>query len=83
MENPGVPGSTRKALIFRGDFRVSAMTIVTQALAPFVMKTFEPSRTYPSPSSRANVESPPASEPAPGSVRANAPAPFPAESIGR
>src|SRR3990172_6859721 len=48
-----------------------------------VMKTFEPSRTKCPPSSRANVDSPPASEPAPGSVRANAPAPFPPESIGR
>ena len=82
-ENPFVPGSTRKALTLRGDFCVSAMTIVTQACSPFVMKFFDPSRMNPSPFSRANVDRPPASEPAPGSVSANAPAPFPPESIGR
>src|SRR3990172_6809273 len=73
--NPGVPGSTRKALIFRGDFCVSARTIETQACAPFVMKTFEPSRTKCPPSSRANVDSPPASEPPPPPLKAPPPPP--------
>ncbi len=51
------------------DRSVDANTVYWEACAPFVMKHFRPFSTYPSPSRRAVVAIPPASEPAPGSVR--------------
>src|SRR4030067_229352 len=44
-EYPGIPGSTRKALIrFFGSFSVTAMTMVTPAREPLVMKPLLPCR---------------------------------------
>src|SRR4030067_802115 len=83
-EYPGIPGSTRKALIrFFGSFSVTAMTMVTPAREPVVMNPLLPFRTYASPSRRATVEIPKASDPAEGSVSANAPVTVPEARAGR
>ena len=52
---------------------VLAVITYVPACPAFVMKRFAPSSTQESPSSRAVVLVPPASEPAPGSESANAP----------
>src|SRR3990172_3873440 len=70
-ETPGVSRGTTKAdkPLCARDRSVDANTVYWEACAPFVMKHFRPFSTYPSPSRRAVVAIPPASEPAPGSVR--------------
>ena len=67
---PGVPFSTRKALIPRGPFARSVWvkTRVAAASRPVETKIFRPSRMYASPSRRACVLWLVASEPASGSV---------------
>ncbi len=67
---PGVPLSTRKALIPRGPFAlpVWAKTRAAAASRPLLTKIFRPSSTYASPSRRASVVWFVASDPASGSV---------------
>ena len=78
LEYPRVPLSTRKALIcFPGSFCVTAVTMATFARDPLVMKFLLPFSTYASPSGTATVEIPKASDPAEGSVIANAAFPSP------
>ena len=67
---PGVSGSVR------------AKSRNVEACAPFVIHCFEPVMRQPSPSGSARVRSEPASEPASGSVSANAPIPSPRASGG-
>ena len=67
---PGVPFSTRKALMPRGPFvrSVWAKTRAAFASRPLLTKIFRPSSRYASPSRRASVLWLVASEPASGSV---------------
>ncbi len=63
---------------------VTAVTVTRPVMSvpELVMKHFEPLITHSSPSRTAVVRVPPASEPAPGSVRPNAPRTSPAHSRG-
>ena len=85
-ENPGIVDSTTNALIPRvpAARSVFAYTNNTSAIGPFVMKIFRPFNTNSSPSRTAVVAiDPNASDPAPGSVNANAPTADPSHSPGR
>ena len=76
---------TRKAEIpfFPRVGSVTAKTTVRSATEPWVVKVFEPFRTQPPlPSERAVVRVPPASLPAVGSVRLQAPIHSPVASLG-
>ncbi len=70
--NPGVPASTRNALIpaWPASGSVFAKTVYSPATPAFVMNRFEPSSTYSSPSSLAVVRIAAESEPEPASVNA-------------
>ena len=61
---------------------VRAATTKTSPTPACVMKILDPFNTKWSPLSTANVWVPPASDPAPGSVRPNPPSTFPAASKG-
>ena len=61
---------------------VTAITLITSAIGPLVMNVFDPFRIQNSPSCTARVLIPAASDPASGSVIANAPTHSPEHSFG-
>jgi len=85
--NPGVPLGTMIVEISLRPSGFSPVTAVTvtkpvMSVPELVMNALLPSITHSSPSSRAVVRVPPASDPAPGSVRPNAPSISPRTSCG-
>src|SRR4051794_21297581 len=79
--NPGLGSSTRNA---DADFSpVFARTVQTSAIGPLVMKIFVPLSTQSAPSRTAVVRRPAESDPASGSVEAQAPIHVPSQSDGR
>ena len=82
---PGVSDSTTKAEIpsWPASGSVLAKTVYRLATPAFVMKRFEPSRTYSSPSRRAVVRIAAESEPEPDSVSAYAGSHSPEANFGR
>ena len=83
--NPGASFSTTNAEMpgWPADGSVFAKTVYRCATPAFVMKRFEPSRTYSSPSRRAVVRMAAESEPDPASVSAYAQSHSPDASSGR
>ena len=83
--NPAVPAGTMIEEISLRPSAVSPVTAVTvtnvvMSVPELVMNDLVPLMTHSSPSSRAVVSVPPASEPAPGSVSPNAPSASPEHS---
>src|SRR5438067_7447123 len=85
MVKPFASRGTMNAEMPFGPFvlSVTANTVKTFATCALVMKCFVPFRTHPSPRLLAVVEIDDASDPAPGSVSANAPIHSPVASFGR
>ena len=84
-ERPGVPRSTRKAVIPMNPRALLTVPKITKrsATGALVTKIFEPWRTYVSPRRSAVVDRPKASDPESGSVMPCAPIHSPLISLGR